>query len=89
VWDWQRERLELANDFEPVVFETYPQIARLKKQLIRSGASPALLSGSGSAVFGLCESRRKAQQAGREMAARFPECRVWVLRTVNGRESLA
>jgi 4-diphosphocytidyl-2-C-methyl-D-erythritol kinase len=89
VWDWQRERSELLNDFEPVVLETYPQIARLKKQLIRSGASPALLSGSGSAVFGLCESRRKAQQVATEMAARFPECRVWVLRTVNGRESLA
>ncbi len=90
-WDWKRKRdeLELVNDFEPVVFETYPQIARLKKQLIRTGASPALLSGSGSAVYGLCESRRKAQRAGRELAARFPECRVWVLRTVSGQESLA
>ena len=87
--DWKRDGLELVNDFEPVVFETNPQIARLKKQLIRTGATSALLSGSGSAVFGLCESRRKAQQAGRELAARFPECRVWVLRTVNGRESLA
>jgi 4-diphosphocytidyl-2-C-methyl-D-erythritol kinase len=83
-----RDRLELVNDFEAVVLETYPQIARLKKQLIRTGAYPALLSGSGSAVYGLCESRRKAQHAGRELAARFPECRVWVLRTVSGSESL-
>jgi 4-diphosphocytidyl-2-C-methyl-D-erythritol kinase len=81
--------LELGNDFEPVVFATHPQIARLKKQLIRIGATPALLSGSGSAVYGLCESKRKAQEASREIAARFPECRVWVLRTVNSRENLA
>jgi 4-diphosphocytidyl-2-C-methyl-D-erythritol kinase len=87
--DKKRDGLELVNDFEPVVFATHPQIARLKKQLIRIGATPALLSGSGSAVYGLCESKRKAQEASREMAARFPECRVWVLRTVNGRENLA
>jgi 4-diphosphocytidyl-2-C-methyl-D-erythritol kinase len=87
--DKQRDGLELVNDFEPVVFATHPQIARLKKQLIRIGATPALLSGSGSAVYGLCESRRKALEASRKMAARFPECRVWVLRTVNGREYLA
>jgi 4-diphosphocytidyl-2-C-methyl-D-erythritol kinase len=87
--DKKRDGLELVNDFEPVVFATHPQIARLKKQLIRIGATPALLSGSGSAVYGLCESKRKAQEASREMAARFPECRVWVVRTVNGRESLA
>jgi 4-diphosphocytidyl-2-C-methyl-D-erythritol kinase len=87
--DQKRDGLELVNDFEPVVFATHPQIARLKKQLIRMGATPALLSGSGSAVYGLCDSRRKAQEASREIAARFPECRVWVVRTVNGRESLA
>ena len=91
--NWQRDKkrdgLELGNDFEPVVFATHPQIARLKKQLIRIGATPALLSGSGSAVYGLCDSQRKAQVASRQMAARFPECRVWVLRTVNGRENLA
>jgi 4-diphosphocytidyl-2-C-methyl-D-erythritol kinase len=96
-WQWDRKRdgseldfvLDLVNDFEPVVFATHPQIARLKKQLIRMGATPALLSGSGSAVYGLCESKRKAQQISRELAARFPEWRVWVLRTVNGRENLA
>jgi 4-diphosphocytidyl-2-C-methyl-D-erythritol kinase len=87
--DRKRDGLEWVNDFEPVVFATHPQIARLKKQLIRIGATPALLSGSGSAVYGLCESRRKAQEASRRIAARFPECRVWVVRTVNGRENLA
>jgi 4-diphosphocytidyl-2-C-methyl-D-erythritol kinase len=42
-----------ANDFETVVFERHPEIAALKKRLIRAGASTAMMTGSGSAVFGL------------------------------------
>ncbi len=79
---------ELVNDFEPVVFATYPQIARLKKQLMRLGATPALLSGSGSAVYGLCDSRQRAEKIARGLRARFPEYGVWVVRTVGASESL-
>jgi len=78
----------LGNDFEPVVFAIYPQIARLKKFLVRAGAFPALLSGSGSAVFGVFENRRKADGVSRKVQARFPDCKVWVLRTVNASEAL-
>ncbi len=73
----------LENDFEQVVFSTYPQIARLKRFLLRAGAFPALLSGSGSAVYGFFESRRKAEQAGKELLTRYPRCRVWVVNTVS------
>lgn len=43
----------VRNDFEPVVFEQHPRLAALKKRLVRAGASPALMTGSGSALFGL------------------------------------
>ena len=41
------------NDFENVVFPTYPEIGRIKKALIESGAVFAGLSGSGSTVYGI------------------------------------
>ncbi|MGO9261666.1 MAG: 4-(cytidine 5'-diphospho)-2-C-methyl-D-erythritol kinase [Bryobacteraceae bacterium] len=42
-----------GNDFEPAVFERHPELAALKERLLQAGASPALMTGSGSALFGL------------------------------------
>jgi 4-diphosphocytidyl-2-C-methyl-D-erythritol kinase len=41
------------NDFESVVFEQHGKLATLKKRLVRAGATVALMTGSGSALFGL------------------------------------
>ena len=41
------------NDFEAVVFQQESRLAALKKRLARAGASPAMMTGSGSALFGL------------------------------------
>ena len=43
----------LVNDFEPVVFNAHPEIARIRQTLYDKGAVYASMSGSGSAVFGL------------------------------------
>ncbi len=43
----------LVNDFEPAVFERWPAIAAMKRRLLDNGAVGALMSGSGSTVFGL------------------------------------
>jgi 4-diphosphocytidyl-2-C-methyl-D-erythritol kinase len=43
------------NDFEPVVFEQHPPLRRLKKRLMRAGAVQAMMTGSGSALFGFFE----------------------------------
>ncbi len=42
-----------CNDFEAVVFRQHPGLAALKKKFLRAGAVLALMSGSGSAIFGL------------------------------------
>ena len=41
------------NDFESVVFPTYPEIGAIKNMLIALGAKFASLSGSGSTVYGI------------------------------------
>ena len=53
----------LVNDLETVTASRYPKIALLKEKLTRAGAAGVLMSGSGSSVFGVFNSRRRAKQA--------------------------
>ena len=62
----------LRNDFEPVVFATHPEIGRVKERLLAVGAAGALLSGSGSAVFGLFRERQTAVLALAEFSGNGP-----------------
>jgi len=52
-----------SNDFEGVVFKQHPRLGAIKRKLIRSGASPAMMTGSGSALFGLFQDRVQAAHA--------------------------
>jgi 4-diphosphocytidyl-2-C-methyl-D-erythritol kinase len=45
----------LTNDFERPVFAMYPEIARIKEQLYRSGALYSAMTGSGAGVYGIFE----------------------------------
>jgi 4-diphosphocytidyl-2-C-methyl-D-erythritol kinase len=51
------------NDFEEVVFGQHRSLAAIKKKLLRAGASIALMTGSGSAVFGLFPDRNAISTA--------------------------
>ena len=51
------------NDFEKIVFSTYPEIGLIKDQLLANKARFASLSGSGSAVFGLFDDDADAKSA--------------------------
>lgn len=53
----------LVNELEAVTLARYPRISNLKKKLIQSGASGALMSGTGSSVFGIFTSRPRAKKA--------------------------
>jgi 4-diphosphocytidyl-2-C-methyl-D-erythritol kinase len=52
-----------CNDFEAVVFDEHRRLADLKKRLMRMGARPVLMSGSGSAIFGLFCGKAAARDA--------------------------
>jgi 4-diphosphocytidyl-2-C-methyl-D-erythritol kinase len=53
----------LQNDFEPVVLKQEVEIQRAKNALLNSGARAAMLSGSGSAVFGIFENQDAQERA--------------------------
>ncbi|MCP4344951.1 MAG: 4-(cytidine 5'-diphospho)-2-C-methyl-D-erythritol kinase [Desulfobacterales bacterium] len=53
----------LCNDLETVTASEYPEIDVVKKELLRHGAKGALMSGSGSSVFGLFSDPEKAEKA--------------------------
>ena len=55
--------LHACNDLETVVLPMFPEIAAAKLALLESGAASALMSGSGSSVFGLFENLSEAQSA--------------------------
>ncbi|OCC15361.1 4-diphosphocytidyl-2-C-methyl-D-erythritol kinase [Dissulfuribacter thermophilus] len=52
-----------ANDLEGVVLKKYPVLKTYKKQLINHGAKIALMTGSGSTIFGLFSNLDAAQRA--------------------------
>jgi 4-diphosphocytidyl-2-C-methyl-D-erythritol kinase len=52
-----------ANDFEAVVFERHRALGVLKKRLVRAGADVAMMTGSGSALFGLFADRAGVSRA--------------------------
>ena len=76
------EQLPLKNDFEPAVFETHPELAAVVRKLRRLGAKPAMLTGSGSAVFGAFESDAGARRA----AGAFRAAHTYSIRFVNRRQ---
>jgi len=53
------------NQFEDIVFQTHPEVGKIKEDLVKVGAIYAGLSGSGSTVFGIYDSIPSARMAER------------------------
>lgn len=58
-----RGKDRLKNDLEKVVRPFFPIIGKIKKALLEQGCVQALMSGSGSTVFGIWETKKTAQEA--------------------------
>ena len=76
---WSLQGGPLLNDFEDAVFQQYPRLAEIKRDLLQNGATEALLAGSGSAVFGVFPSPAKARRA----AVGFPLDQTFVCETIS------
>lgn len=67
------------NDFERVLLSTYPEVGKIKSDLLKGGAVFAGLSGSGSTMFGIFDHH---ETAGR-VAAGFPDYQTFVTHPVD------
>lgn len=67
-------RGRLINGFENHIFRMKPQIADVKQRIIDAGAVYASMSGSGSAVYGLFDNVKMAEQT----AAGMTDCDCYV-----------
>tara|TARA_B100000945_G_scaffold308667_1_gene298630 strand:- start:278 stop:1138 length:861 start_codon:yes stop_codon:yes gene_type:complete len=55
--------LQIKNQFELSLLVQYPELSKLKTLLLENGAFGALVSGSGSAVYGVYNNKNKQYQA--------------------------
>lgn len=72
----------LFNRFEEVLFPKYPELMVIKQKLIDSGATNALLTGSGSVVFGIFPDRRKLKSARKKLLKELPGCSIFLAHSI-------
>lgn len=56
--------IRFSNSLEEPVFAAFPMLKNIKEKLLALGASQAVMSGSGSSIFGLFTSQKEAEAAG-------------------------
>jgi len=71
-----------VNDLEEIVFPDRPELEEFKDVLLTHGAAAALLSGSGSTVFGIFPNGRGLEKLARSARKRFVGWRVIASRAV-------
>jgi 4-diphosphocytidyl-2-C-methyl-D-erythritol kinase len=69
--DFTQMKSIVKNDFERYVFKEFPEIREIKDSLYKSGALFALLSGSGSTVYGIFPNVDLAKRAQREVSKNY------------------
>jgi len=69
----------MYNGFEDVVYQKYPFILAIKESMEYLGARKAMLSGTGSAVFGVFSSRQLIEKAFYYMSLKFRGSRIYTL----------
>ena len=66
----------IGNDFEPWATRKYPEIRKIKQNLLEAGALNAALSGSGPTVFGIFENSETAMKAHKLLKGKYPFVQV-------------
>lgn len=64
----------LSNVFTEVLTEEFTEIHRIRRELLNAGAMGAVMTGTGSAVFGLFDSTTAAQRAYMQLSMQYPFC---------------
>ncbi len=66
-----QETSDLTNSFEGALGVSFPELASIRKELLEAGAERALLSGSGSATFGIFKDKKTRDEAAEKLAGRY------------------
>ena len=61
--DFDKLKSCVKNDFEEVVFNEFPLLKQIKEELYKQGAEFALMSGTGSTIYGIFSNLQKANWA--------------------------
>ncbi len=65
---FKEEELQyLENDLEKAVFKNYAVLEEIKEALKKRGSLHSLMTGSGSAIFGMFKSRKEAEDVGNQL----------------------
>jgi 4-diphosphocytidyl-2-C-methyl-D-erythritol kinase len=70
----------LFNSFEELIIKKYPEIGKIKDRLIEEGALGALMSGSGSTVFGITQNKEQASKIYKKLKSEYKS--IWVVHTI-------
>ncbi|TGK07540.1 4-(cytidine 5'-diphospho)-2-C-methyl-D-erythritol kinase [Leptospira semungkisensis] len=71
--NWSALRGKLVNDFEPLAFQKFPELGKLKESLLANGASYSSLTGSGSCIYGLVQGLEIREELLAKMQTEFPD----------------
>lgn len=66
----------LSNDLEVAAFDLRPELEELKHTMLRSGALGSVMTGSGSAIIGLCRDQDHAAQVADKAGKAFARMEV-------------
>ncbi|MGD9950505.1 MAG: 4-(cytidine 5'-diphospho)-2-C-methyl-D-erythritol kinase [Desulfobulbus sp.] len=65
--------LLLANDLEQVTIQKFPELRRIKAEMLAQGARGALMSGSGPTIFGIFQDQQKVERAASAFRQRYSQ----------------
>lgn len=66
----------LANDLELAAFDLRPELEGLKLRMVEAGALGSIMTGSGSAIIGLCRDEGHARRVAEKAAEVFPRVEI-------------
>lgn len=74
----------LHNDLEKVVLPAHPQVEQLRQTLAQFSPMGVMMSGSGSTVFALTDSKAQAEQIRQQLKAALPDpdLGIWTTRLI-------
>ena len=82
---WKQGGVGGINDFEETVFCLHPALRLIKDRFRRCGANPAVMTGSGSAIYGIFQDQDHLERAKK----RFPAERIFAISFVSRLQYMA